>query len=69
MYKLLPITFGIKPSCFVKLPYGPYIPFEPANSEYKNFKKEILEKEAELEDADGNLMTAEQAIDFVKTLK
>lgn len=46
--------------------YG--IPFDPANTDYANFKKEILADEAQLEDADGNLMTAEQAKEFVATL-
>jgi hypothetical protein len=43
--------------------------FVPETSEYDGFKKEIFAGKAELEDVDGNLMTAEQAIDFVKTLK
>ena len=44
------------------------IPFDPANTDYANFKREINEGTAQLEDADGNLMTAEQAKDFVKEL-
>ncbi len=44
------------------------IPFNPANTDYANFKREINEGTAQLEDADGNLMTAEQAKDFVKEL-
>jgi len=44
------------------------IPTDPANTDYANFKREINESVAELEDADGNLMTAEQAKDFVKEL-
>jgi hypothetical protein len=44
------------------------IPFDPANTDYANFKAQINADEAQLEDADGNLMTAEQAKAFVATL-
>jgi len=44
------------------------IPFDPANTDYANFKTAILEDKAQLQDADGNTMTAEQAKDFVKEL-
>ena len=45
-----------------------FIPFDPANTDYANFKKEILADEAQLQDADGNTMTAEQAKDYVASL-
>lgn len=45
-----------------------FIPFDPANTDYQNFKAQINADEAQLEDADGNLMTAEQAKEFVSTL-
>ena len=44
------------------------IPFDPANTDYANFKKEILADEAQLQDADGNTMTANKAKEFVATL-
>ena len=44
------------------------IPIAPANTDYQNFKKQINADEAQLEDADGNLMTAEQAKAYVATL-
>jgi len=44
------------------------IPFAPDNTDYANFKTAILEDKAQLDDADGNTMTAEQAKDFVKEL-
>lgn len=47
---------------------GAVIPFAPANTDYANFKTAILEDKAQLQDADGNTMTAEQAKDFVKEL-
>jgi uncharacterized protein YjbI with pentapeptide repeats len=36
------------------------IPFDPANTDYANFKKEVLAG-AELQDADGNVMTQADA--------
>ena len=36
------------------------IPFNPANSDFANFKKEVLAG-AELQDADGNVMTQADA--------
>ena len=44
------------------------IPINPANTDYANFKKEILADEAQLQDAEGVLMTAEQAKAYVSTL-
>ena len=44
---------------------GAFIPFDPANTDYANFKKEILADEAQLQDADGNTMTPEQAKTYV----
>ena len=41
------------------------IPFDPANTDYANFKKEVLAG-AELLDADGNVMTDASA--FIGTL-
>ena len=37
------------------------IPFDPANTDYANFKKEILADEAQLQDADGNVMADAKA--------
>ena len=44
------------------------IPLAPANTDYANFKKAINEETAELQDADGNTMTAAEAKEFVATL-
>jgi len=43
------------------------IPFATDNTDYQTFKKEVLAG-AELQDADGNVMTQEQADDFIKEL-
>jgi uncharacterized protein (DUF1684 family) len=42
-----------------------YIPFDEANTDYQTFKKEVLAG-AELQDADGNVMTDASA--FIATL-
>jgi hypothetical protein len=44
-----------------------YIPFDPANTDYQKFKKDVLAG-AELQDADGNVMTPEEAKAYVATL-
>jgi len=44
------------------------IPFDPANTDYAEFKQQIIAGKAELQDADGTPMSAEQAQDYVKTL-
>lgn len=44
---------------------GACIPFDPANTDYANFKKEVLAG-AELQDSEGNVMTDASA--FIATL-
>ena len=46
---------------------GATIPFDPANTDYAEFKKAVTVG-AELQDASGNVMTAEAAQAFVATL-
>ena len=57
-----------QPICIFRLSDNASIPLDPANTDYQNFKKQINADEAQLEDADGNLMTAEQAKAYVATL-
>ena len=45
-----------------------FIPFDLANTDYQTFRAQINADEAQLEDADGNLMTHEEAKAFVATL-
>ena len=68
MYKLLKDVTTQQLSNSVLRSDGACIPFDPANTDYQNFKKQINADEAQLEDADGNLMTAEQAKAYVATL-
>jgi hypothetical protein len=65
MYKLINVD---GPQIIKRLSDNACIPFDPANIDYANFKTAILEDKAQLQDADGNTMTAEQAKDFVKEL-
>ena len=68
MYKLSPLMFGqTEPLSVIRLSDNACIPFDPANTDYQTFKKEVLAG-AELQDADGNVMTQEQANQFVATL-
>jgi hypothetical protein len=44
-----------------------YIPFDPANTDYQTFKRDLSEG-VELQDPDGNVMTQEQVDEFLRTL-
>jgi hypothetical protein len=70
MYKLQPnnLITGLASNCVIRTTDNAGIPFDPANTDYANFKTAILEDKAQLQDADGNTMTAEQAKDFIKEL-
>ena len=69
MYKIFNSTHPINKGVSIHRPAdNACIPTDPANTDYQNFKKQINADEAQLEDADGNLMTAEQAKEFVSTL-
>ena len=44
-----------------------FIPVDPANTDYAEFKKAVTTG-AELQDADGNVMTEQAAQEFIRTL-
>ena len=67
MYKTLPINPDASFQSVLRLSDGACIPFAPDNTDYQTFKKEVLAG-AELQDADGNVMTQEQANQFVGSL-
>jgi len=68
MYKRFGIPYGLNEEvCVTRLSDNASIPFNPANTDYANFKKEVLAG-AELQDADGNTMTTEEANAFIGTL-
>ena len=60
MYKLLKNIDGVECAVF-RIADNTSIPFDPANTDYANFKKEILADEAQLQDADGNVMADAKA--------
>ena len=68
MYKLFNLPNGNLANAVIDLSDNSSIPFDPANTDYANFRKEILADEAQLQDADGNTMTAEQAKAYVASL-
>ena len=63
MYKLTKNSFGFVGAVSLLLDGVQVlsIPFDPANTDYANFKKEILADEAQLQDADGNVMADAKA--------
>ena len=65
MYKLFINSDGNVANAVIRSSDTACIPFDPANTDYANFKKEVLAG-AELQDADGNVMT--QADAFIATL-
>lgn len=65
MYQLVN-TFGQTKSV-KRLSDNAFIPFDPANVDYAKFKLDIVNG-AELQDADGQVMTAEQVQEFLDTL-
>ena len=65
MYKLIKNIITNEVNAVIRLLDNAYIPFDPANTDYANFKKDVLAG-AELQDADGNVMTDASA--FIGTL-
>jgi hypothetical protein len=70
IYKLYIAGFEETPNAVMTVDNSPQISFlfDLTNTDYTNFKKEINEETAELKDADGNVMTAEEAKQFIATL-
>ena len=60
MYKLIKNAEVVK-----RLLDNAFIPFDPANTDYQTFKKEVLAG-AELHDVDGNVMT--DSAEYIRTL-
>ena len=61
MYKLIRNSITSQITNVLRLSDNACIPFAVDNTDYANFKKEILADEAQLQDADGNLMTDAKA--------
>lgn len=68
MYRQLKTPAGeLVNTSICKTKTNSFIPFDPANTDYASFKKDVLEG-AELQDADGNVMSAKKAKEFIQTL-
>jgi hypothetical protein len=69
MYKQTkPIFEGGEVQAIQRISDSAFIPFDPANTDYANFKADILADKATLQDADGNTMTPEEAQAYIKEL-
>jgi hypothetical protein len=66
MYKIKQNDFGTT-NVVVRLSDNAFVPFAPDNTDYAEFKKAVAEG-AELQDADGNVMSAEAAQEFIRGL-
>lgn len=67
MYKLYYYSNGSIANAIFRTSDGACIPFDPDNTDYQTFKKDLSEG-ASLKDAEGNDMTAEQITTFLGTL-
>ena len=63
-----PFISGGESTSVVNLDSGACIPFAPDNTDYQNFKAQINDESAQLEDVNGVLMTPEEAKAYVATL-
>lgn len=67
MYKILLDKITQEPNQVLRISDNAFIPFDPANTDYQTFKRDLTEG-VELQDAEGNVMTAKAVKDFLKTL-
>ena len=68
MYKQIKNPNGsISENSILRIEDNAFIPFDPANTDYQQFKTDVLGG-AELQDADGNVMPQEEANQFIATL-
>jgi len=65
MYKKIETVFGVYNKGIKRMSDGACIPFDPANTDYQQFKKDIMAG-GELQDVDGNVMTDAQ--EFIRSL-
>ena len=63
MYKLIidNITNQVSTKIILRIADNAFIPFDPDNTDYANFKKQILADEAQLQDAEGVIMADAKA--------
>ncbi len=67
MYKQYKNIDGTIANGIIRTSDNASIPFDPANTDYQTFKKEVLAG-AELQSAEGQAMSQEEANQFIATL-
>ena len=67
MYKLIKSPFTGIIASVERLEDGAVIPFDPANTDYQQFKIQVADG-TPLEDPDGNVMTQEEVDAVLKTI-
>ena len=67
MYQQLKDDISQKIFCVRRSSDNAFIPFDPANTDYQQFKTDLYNG-IELQDPDGNTMTPEQVQEFLSTL-
>jgi len=68
MYKQVMIKGVVSSELIQRTTDMNYIPFDILNRDYIRFKREINEETEQLQDADGNVMTAQEAKQYIATL-
>jgi hypothetical protein len=71
MYKLWQTQYtdgSVKVETVIRLADNAFIPFNTGNVDYQEFKQQINDETAQLEDVDGNVMSPEAAKAYVTTL-
>lgn len=68
MYKFGQPNIMNQTTCVERLSDKAFIPFDPNNTDYTNFKANILVNGVALQDADGNNLSPQDAKAFVKEL-
>lgn len=68
IYQQCKDSFGNIVNCVHRLSDSAFIPFAPDNTDYQKFKAEINDESAQLETAEGVLISAEEAKAYVATL-
>lgn len=68
MYKKVKDAFNVETKIILRLNDNASIPPDPANTDYANFKREIEAGTAEVQDANGNVLSVADAKAYVRTL-
>lgn len=67
IYRLIKTFETDKLVCVLRVEANAFIPFDSANSDFQQFKLDVMDA-VELQDADGQAMSAQSAIEFVSNL-